>query len=166
MRRIKIQFLFSFLIIACSGMSSLFSQPTRILYPSLVYSPDSIIEILGQESAVEELAYNTKASSTLAARSKTLFGVTNLYDGDTASTWIEGVEGYGAREKLSFTLDQQQNEKIQLAILPGCWRSMQAWNDCAIPKTVRLFINDQSLGYLQIKDIHALHLYELEIPCI
>lgn len=47
------------------------------------------------------------ASSTLQAQGKNTYGVENLHDDDPRTAWVEGVEGHGEGERLSFVWYQE-----------------------------------------------------------
>ncbi len=78
-----------------------------------------------------------EASSSLTSSSGTYYGPENLLDGDVATSWQEGVEGYGEGEAIRFSFAEAKPVKT-ISINAGSWISSEKYYANGRPKELSI----------------------------
>lgn len=96
-----------------------------------------VLQMAGRSYAWKPLG--VKVSSTLGAQGDNRYAATNLYDGDPATAWCEGIDGDGVGEWIEIRyspIDTSHGKPIllsadyislQMALLPGYAKSAGTW---------------------------------------
>ena len=106
------------------------------------------------------------ASSALAPNKNVTYEAKNLSNskgsgGNRATTWCEGVKGYGINERVNMTIktlsDQPQyDDKVRLSsimIVNGYAKDTTTWKNNSRVKTLRLYVSGEPLCELQLQDV-------------
>ncbi len=103
---------------------------------------------LEDESSVDltNLTYfrpdQAEASSTLQSSTGIYYGPENLIDGDIATSWQEGVEGYGEGEAIRFSFAEAKKIKT-IGIYAGSWTNSERYSANGRPKELTLVFSKE-----------------------
>lgn len=97
---------------------------------------------LGQLSASSEL----KPEHGLSYRAE------NVHDLSYRTAWIEGVPGYGVGEYLVYRFPPENPRITKVIVINGYIKSDKAWRENSRVKKLKMYINGQPYGILNLKD--------------
>lgn len=109
------------------------------------------------------------ASSTLSRHKSISYAIENIYDLDLNTAWVEGSEGYGIGELISFTLnDVENNDPYKfygvIEIFNGYCKSEKIWKDNSRVKSLKILLNDLPIGVINLKDTWQYQ--KVDISCL
>jgi hypothetical protein len=108
---------------------------------SNVVGIDTVI-ISGKKAAVW-------ASSTLQSKQLGRYSVKNVFDGDSTTAWVEGVEGDGAGE--SITVQFLENVTVKgFLLFPGYTKSLKTLIENVIPTEIRIVVDGKPFSDYEI----------------
>ena len=99
-----------------------------------------------------DASYEVKASSTLQGSKEGAYDVSNSRDFDLRTAWVEGVEGDGIGEKITYTFDYPAGYWTGLLIHNGYGKSESVWAANNRIKTLRVSIEDKALFDVELSD--------------
>ena len=89
-----------------------------------------------EEETIQEVdrSFQIPLAATITASSQlnSLYSVASINDGNAATSWAEGVDGYGMTEYLKLSLNGE-SMIYGMAILPGNLSSIEAFNNGSYP---------------------------------
>lgn len=92
------------------------------------------------------------ATSRLAPQGIVNFDEKNLYDEDYQTSWVEGVNGYGIGEKITFAFDDVNAGFTGIEIANGDYTSEDSWKNYSRVKKLKLSFNGEPMYILNLKD--------------
>ena len=95
---------------------------------------------------------NISATSHLAPQGNVNFDEKNLYDEDYQTSWVEGVDGYGIGEKITFDFDDVNAGFTGIEIANGDYASEDSWKNYSRVKKLKLSFNGEPMFILNLKD--------------
>ena len=95
---------------------------------------------------------NIVATSHLAPQGNVNFDEKNLYDEDYQTSWVEGVDGYGIGEKITFDFNDVTAGFTGIEIANGDYTSEDSWKNYSRAKKVKLSFNGEPMFILNLKD--------------
>ena len=95
---------------------------------------------------------NISATSRLAPEGDVNFDEKNLYDENYQTSWMEGVEGYGIGEKITFVFDDVTAGFTGIEIANGDYASEDSWKNYSRAKKMKLSFNGEPMFILNLKD--------------
>jgi Protein of unknown function (DUF1557). len=126
------------------------------------------------------------ASSSLKPAGNLDYKAQNAHDDNLGTAWIEGVEGYGIGESITFCfpyrkhydengnyiesenddegpmpMDYSRQTVTTVFIYNGYMKSEKAWRDNSRVKQLKLYINEKPYALLNLKDIAAMQIFNI-----
>lgn len=107
-----------------------------------------------------ETCYNMKltlgnarvcASSTLNQQKSNSYGLTNLFDGDYNTAWVEGASGNGEGQQVSVSFDTPVSIR-EIILVNGYAKSSKSFNDNARIASLRIRSSANVSGDIQLLD--------------
>ncbi|WP_157474529.1 hypothetical protein [Parafrankia sp. EUN1f] len=83
-----------------------------------------------------------EATSQLPPQESISYGPNNLVDGDTGTAWVEGADGLGVKERITFTWTARQNIKL-ICVVNGYGKSWTSYTTNARLRLVNVSTNDE-----------------------
>ncbi len=81
--------------------------------------------------------------------------VSNLFDGDLSTAWVEGQSGSGAGSYLVFSSASEGSEAKTLLIVPGYQKSDDIYKKNARPRQITIIADGQVVGSAELVDING-----------
>lgn len=112
------------------------------------------------ENVTESLGYKEiycttlSASSSLTHTSSNSYNVNNLYDGDCSTAWVEGVNGYGIGESITFTFTPESKVKL-IKIYNGYAKNQKLWKRNSRVKKLQVYYNGEVYSILKLEDVNG-----------
>lgn len=89
------------------------------------------------------------ASSTLQSKQPGRYSVKNVFDGDSTTAWVEGVEGDGRGE--SITVEFLENVTVKgFLLFPGYTKSLKTLIENVIPTGIRIVVDGKPFSNYEI----------------
>jgi len=95
------------------------------------------------------------ASSSLTSQGVNSYEAINAHDLDYQNAWVEGVDGYGIGEFLTYEFAPESPRITEIIVANGYVKSQSAWNSNSRVKKLRVYHNDEPIADLNLKDIRA-----------
>ncbi|MEC5395811.1 NADase-type glycan-binding domain-containing protein [Bergeyella sp. RCAD1439] len=102
------------------------------------------------------------ASSTLSSNKNLDYKADNVHDFSLRTAWIEGVEGYGIGESITFRFAKQSPPVTTVEIYNGYMKSDKVWQDNSRVKQLKLYVNDKPYALLNLKDIKSKQIFTID----
>jgi hypothetical protein len=99
-----------------------------------------------------------EATSTLAPQGMISYSVMNLIDDRPGTAWVEGADGAGKGERVSFELEPNAQDSTLVFVVDGVriqngfCRTEAVFNKNSRVKSLGVLINGQLLGHLPLND--------------
>lgn len=90
------------------------------------------------------------ASSNLKKSGKITYIGANAGDDNFETAWVEGVDGYGIGENVTFYINSGQVDEIIVA--NGYVKTPKAYKENSRVRTLKLYYNDKHIANLHLKD--------------
>ncbi|NDV56566.1 Hint domain-containing protein [Bacteroides sp. 519] len=102
------------------------------------------------------------ASSELKPVSSSLdYKAENAHDFSLYTAWVEGVDGYGIGESITYLFPEGNPPVTLVEIYNGYMKSDQAWQNNSRVKQLKFYINGEPYALLNLKDTKALQVFEI-----
>jgi hypothetical protein len=89
------------------------------------------------------------ASSTLQSKQLGRYSVKNVFDGDSTTAWVEGVEGDGTGE--SITVEFLENVTVRgFLLFPGYTKSLKTLIENVIPTSIKIVVDGKHFSHYYI----------------
>jgi len=106
--------------------------------------------------------YKVEASSALKPHKGIEYGAKNAHDLSFKTAWVEGAEGLGIGESLTYSFRNQSPRITEIEIYNGYVKSDKAWKENARVKRLRLHVNEVPTAILNLQDTKALQSFKVE----
>jgi len=106
--------------------------------------------------------YDMKASSTLASQGKNEYTVKNLWDDDVRTAWVEGKNGYGIGEYITFDFEKGSARATRCTLVNGYSKNQKTWKDNSRVKTLNMYEDDKLIATIKLKDTRCAQTFELK----
>ncbi len=102
------------------------------------------------------------STSELDSTKLTSYKPKNAHDFDLRTAWIEGKPDYGIGEEIGIDFKLTSNLKVtHLEIYNGYCKSEKAWKDNSRVKTFAIYVNENFLGNIELKDTYKKQRFEI-----
>ncbi len=101
------------------------------------------------------------ASSHLRAQGANTYGPGNAHDLGFKHAWVEGVDGYGIGEYLTYHFRAESPRITKIIVANGYVKSPGAWKKNSRVKKLKVYYNDQPLAILNLEDKIAEQTFEV-----
>ena len=102
------------------------------------------------------------ASSTLSPNKTLDYKADNIHDFSLRTAWVEGVNGYGIGESITFRFAKQSPPVTTIEIYNGYMKSDQLWQDNSRVKQLKLYVNNKPYALLNLKDIKSKQIFSID----
>ncbi len=102
------------------------------------------------------------ASSYLNAQGNNQYGPQNAHDLDYKTAWVEGRAGYGIGEYLLYTFAAEAPRITTIIVANGYVKSEAAWKNNSRVKQLKMYVNNQEVAILNLKDQRAKQSFEVD----
>ena len=102
------------------------------------------------------------ASSELASTTKITYSASNAHDLSYKTAWVEGVDGYGIGEYLTYHVQPTNPRITEVIVVNGYVKSEQAWRDNARVKKLKMYIDDEPHVILNLLDTKTEQHFKVE----
>lgn len=102
------------------------------------------------------------ASSTLPPNKNLDYKAVNVHDFSLRTAWVEGVEGYGIGESITFRFAKQSPPVTTVEIYNGYMKSDKVWQDNSRVKQLKLYVNDKPYALLNLQDIKSKQIFAID----
>ncbi len=103
------------------------------------------------------------ASSNLKSNDKNLtYLPQNVHDLSYKTAWVEGVEGDGIGESLTYHFPAQNPRITSIIIINGYVKSEKSWKENSRVKQLKMYINDVPTALLNLKDTRNEQIFTVE----
>ena len=101
------------------------------------------------------------ASSVLKSGANLNYGADNAHDFSLRTAWVEGVEGDGIGESITYCFPKENPPITTVDIFNGYMKSDQVWQDNARVKQLKLSINGKPYVLLNLKDTKSMQSFNI-----
>lgn len=108
--------------------------------------------------------YTVTTSSALSSNGKIDYDTKNLTDFNYQTAWVEGKKGYGIAEYIIFSFAPTHPRITTIIFANGYIKSKKAWKENSRVHKLKMYIDDKPFAIIELKDIYAKQLVELEKP--
>ena len=95
------------------------------------------------------------ASRALPNTANNSYAAENAHDFSYETAWVEGVEGYGIGEFLTYEFPAVSPRITRIIVVNGYVKSEKIWRANSRVKQLKVYKDDQPLALLNLKDIRA-----------
>ena len=110
--------------------------------------------------------YHDESSTSFLTSSKDYsYGVDNLSDLDLRTAWVEGMDGNGVGESITFEVETMDASGIsiqELVIVNGYVKNQTVWKANARVKQFRLYIDGIPQAILHLRDVDNYQKFNIE----
>ena len=103
------------------------------------------------------------ASSSLQSQGKYSYGAENLHDFDHETAWVEGKEGYGIGEYITYEFPYRSPRVTTINIHNGYVKSDQAWLANSRVKKLKVYYNDVPYAILLLENSRSLQWFDVGV---
>ncbi len=93
-----------------------------------------------------------KATSELLSNGKESYIAWHLHDDSYRTAWIEGVDGYGEGETVTYVFPPDQPAITDVIVLNGYLKSDACWHEYSRVKTLNMYVSDTLYAVLHLED--------------
>lgn len=104
------------------------------------------------------------ASSYLDSSNGITYFGENAHDFSYKNAWVEGKDGYGIGESLTYYFKYGSPRITKIIIANGYVKSKAAWKNNSRVKTFKVYLNDKPYAILNLSDTSSLQEFSLENP--
>lgn len=102
------------------------------------------------------------ASSTLSPNKTLDYKADNIHDFSLRTAWVEGVNGYGVGESLTFRFAKKSPPVTTVELYNGYMKSDKVWQDNSRVKQLKLYVNNKPYALLNLKDIKSKQIFAID----
>ena len=92
------------------------------------------------------------SSSNLPSQGKYNYEPNNLHDWDYRTPWVEGVEGYGIGEYISYEFAASNPRITKIIIVNGFTLNEDSWFENSRVKKLKVYLDNKEFAILELKD--------------
>lgn len=108
--------------------------------------------------------YTVKTSSQLSSNGKIDYDTKNLTDFSYQTAWVEGKKGYGIGEFINFSFAPTHPRVTTIIFANGYIKNKKVWEENSRVHKLKMYVEDKPFAIIELKDIYAKQLVELEKP--
>jgi hypothetical protein len=105
--------------------------------------------------------YKQTSSSTLPKSSKSAYDAGNLHDSDIRTAWVEGKDGEGIGESVSFFFKPKSPRVNTISIWNGYQKSPEIYQKNSRPRKLKVHVNGTPSYILQLEDTRAVQAFTI-----
>ncbi|MEP4531488.1 MAG: hypothetical protein ABJ004_00270 [Cyclobacteriaceae bacterium] len=102
------------------------------------------------------------ASSYLTSQGTNNYEPSNAHDLNYQNAWVEGVDGYGIGEFLTYEFAPESPRITEIIIVNGYVKSQNSWSSNSRVKKLRVYCNDEPIADLNLKDVRAEQRFKIQ----
>lgn len=92
------------------------------------------------------------ASSELASSKNNNYAAANAHDLNYETAWVEGVEGYGIGEYLTYHFPPENPRITKITVVNGYVKSEKAWTENSRVKKLKMYLKEKEFAILNLAD--------------
>lgn len=108
--------------------------------------------------------YSVKTSSQLASNGEIKYESSNLNDFSYETAWVEGKQGYGIGESITFSFIPEHPRVTEIIIANGYIKSKTAWRNNSRVHQLKMYVNKEPFAIIDLKDVYAKQIVKLKKP--
>ncbi|MDR3272884.1 MAG: hypothetical protein LBT29_05345 [Flavobacteriaceae bacterium] len=101
------------------------------------------------------------ASSELKPSGNLTYKANNAHDFSLRTAWVEGVQGYGIGESITYRFEKLSPPVTTVEIFNGYMKSDEVWQDNSRVKQLKVYVNGNPYALLNLKDIKSRQLFKI-----
>ncbi len=105
--------------------------------------------------------YKLSASSVLAPAPPNSYYPDNAHDFDLSTAWVEGNDGDGIGESLSFYFKANSPPVTEVHLYNGYVKTPQAWQNNNRVKTLKVWVDEVAVALLKLEDTSGIQKFQL-----
>lgn len=98
---------------------------------------------------------NLSSTSFLDSSSNYTYEPINAFDFNYQTAWVEGVDGYGIGESLTYEFSPEQPRITKIIIANGYIKSRNSYVSNSRAKQLKLYLNNELYAILNLQDVYA-----------
>ena len=102
------------------------------------------------------------ASSELKSNSSIKYVAKNAHDLNYKTAWVEGVEGDGIGESLTYHFPPENPRITKIIIVNGYVKSEKTWRENSRVKQLKMYLNEEAFAILNLADTRAEQSFSFE----
>jgi hypothetical protein len=102
------------------------------------------------------------ATSQLAPQGGYTYGAGRAHDHDLRTAWVEGVDGVGIGQALTYPFAHRGPRVTTLRVVNGYARSEEAWKANGRVQVLRLVVNGEPMALLALQDVRTEQVFTVE----
>ncbi|WP_196889334.1 NADase-type glycan-binding domain-containing protein [Aureivirga sp. CE67] len=99
--------------------------------------------------------FTVKTSSELKASTKYNYKASNISDSSYKTAWVEGKEGSGIGETITFEFAENHPMIEEIIFVNGYVKSKKSWKANNRVKKMKMFLDDVFYGIIDFQDVYA-----------
>ena len=108
--------------------------------------------------------YVIEVSSELATVNGIKYGISELNDDDMRTAWVEGAEGYGIGESITFAFAYNAARATNVLLVNGYAKSEATWKNNSRVKQFKIYDDDKLIAVVNLLDTRSVQTFELPYP--
>jgi len=102
------------------------------------------------------------ATSSLENSRNITYSAENIHDLSYETAWVEGAEGYGFGESITYRFTPENPRITKIIIVNGYVKSEQIWQENSRVKKLKMYVNDEPFAILNLEDSRAEQTFTIE----
>ena len=102
------------------------------------------------------------ASSTLSSQGGVSYEVGNAHDLSYGTAWVEGAEGYGIGESITYHFPPHTPRITEVNVVNGYVKSERLWRDNSRVKTLLMYVDGEAYAELHLADTREVQSFTVE----
>ena len=90
------------------------------------------------------------------------YQATNAHDFDLTTAWVEGAEGQGIGESLTYTFAGNCPRITAFEVVNGYVKSEQAWQENSRVRQLKVYYNNRPYKVLNLKDMRGMQIFKVD----
>jgi len=104
---------------------------------------------------------NVIVSSVLKAQNDLTYNEESISDLNSKTAWVEGVEGYGIGEFVSYEFPPLNPRITKIIIANGYIKDKKTWQNNSRVKQLKMYVDGKFYAILNLKDVYAEQTFEV-----
>lgn len=100
-------------------------------------------------------ADSLSATSILESIENTTYSAENIHDLSYETAWVEGVEGYGIGESITYHFVPENPRITKVIIANGYIKTEELWRENSRVKKLKMYVNNRPFAMLNLEDTRA-----------
>ncbi|SDY13300.1 Nicotine adenine dinucleotide glycohydrolase (NADase) [Lutibacter oricola] len=102
------------------------------------------------------------ATSELQEQNGINYKAENIHDLNYKTAWIEGVNGYGIGESITYDFPPENPRITKIIVVNGYVKSENSWRNNSRVKRLKVYLNNKEFAILNLKDIKFGQVFEFK----